>query len=151
MSYTPFFFRILFPDDEAGGVLSRAVTSSDSQVNRVQTPTSIENRITLPVTLNISKSPANLISRSSTPSRIVTQSGNNSSQDKDQQEPYSSKRTTLSAFKQASGGIEDFFLLREGQLDSLKSSTQSQCTPTSKNEYTRITSLLTLVSLVPIL
>ena len=139
------FFHILFPDEEAGGVLSRVVTSSESQVKILQTPTTIENRITLPVTLNISKSPANVMSRSSSPSRIVTQSGTNSSQDKDQQEPHHAKRTTLSAFKQASGGIEDFFLLREGQQDSLKSSTQAQCTPTSKNEETRITLLSTLV------
>ncbi|KAJ7330603.1 hypothetical protein OS493_022218 [Desmophyllum pertusum] len=126
------FHKTNIHDDEAGGVLTRGVTSSDSQVKRLQTPTTIDNQITLPVTLSISKSPANLITRSSSPSRIVTQNGTNFSKDKDQQEPCFAKRTTLSAFKQASGGIEDFFLLREGQLDSLKPSTQAQCTPTKK-------------------
>lgn len=86
----------------------------------------IENWNSLPVTLNTPKRPANVIANSSTSS----QSGTNS-ENKDQKKRSLPKSTTLSAFKQTCGGIEDFFLLREGQVDSLKSSTNGLCTPPS--------------------
>ncbi|KAL9950980.1 hypothetical protein ACROYT_G043564 [Oculina patagonica] len=124
-------------DDGSVGGLSRAVSPAESQTER-QSGTDIEraqasatqvteNRITLPENLNTIKIPANLISRSSVTSQRQTQGATN--EEKEQQKPPLSKSTALPSLKQTSDGIEDFFLLREGQVATLKSSTQAQCTP----------------------
>ena len=67
----------------------------------------------------------------STPSQIEAQGGTDS-QFKDQKKRSLPKSTTLSSFEQTFSGIEDFFLLREGKVDSFKSSTNGLCTPPSK-------------------
>ena len=67
----------------------------------------------------------------STPNQIAEQGGTDS-QFEDQKKRSLPKSTTLSSFEQTFSGIEDFFLLREGKVDSLKSSTNGLCTPPSK-------------------
>jgi len=68
---------------------------------------------------------------SSTSSEIEEQGGTDS-KPMDQKKRSLPNITTLSSFKQTFSGIEDFFLLREGKVDSLKSSTNGLCTPPSK-------------------
>ena len=51
----------------------------------------------------------------------------------DEREPYFTKRTIRPALRQFSGGIDDFFLLREGHKNSSKSTSSGQCAQTSKN------------------
>lgn len=51
----------------------------------------------------------------------------------DERESHFTKRKMLPAFNQFCGGIDDFFLLREGHKNSSKSPSSGQCAPTSKN------------------
>ena len=71
-------------------------------------------------------------SRSSNTSKFVTDIGDISG-GTDDREPFFSKRTILPTFNQFSGGIDDFFLLREGHKNLSKSPSSGQCAPTSKN------------------
>jgi len=70
----------------------------------------------------------------STNSSKATIQGGTDSEYKDQKKLSLPKRTTPTAYTQTFGGIEDFFLLREGKADSLKSTTSGLCTPPSKTE-----------------
>ena len=102
-------------------------------IERKQTSAASENWNSSPFTVNTTKNPSNVVACSSTTSQIAIQGGTDSEY-KDQKKRSFPKRTTPSAFTQTFGGIEDFFLLREGKVDSLKSATNTLCTPPSKRE-----------------
>ncbi|XP_066015479.1 protein shortage in chiasmata 1 ortholog-like [Pocillopora verrucosa] len=70
-------------------------------------------------------------SRSSNTSKFVTEVRDTSGET-DEREPYFTKRTIIPALRQFSGGIDDFFLLREGHKNSSKSPSSGQCAPTKK-------------------
>ena len=102
-------------------------------IENKQTCAASQNWNSFPVTMNTTKSPANVVTCSSTTNQIAIQGGTDSGY-KDQKKLSLANRTTPSAFTQTFGGIEDFFLLREGKVNSLKSSTNALCTPPSKRE-----------------
>ena len=83
--------------------------------------------------MNTTKSPADVVSCSTTSSKVAIHGGTDSGC-KDHRKLSLPKRTISSALTQTFGGIEDFFLLREGKMDSLKSTTNGLCTPPSKRE-----------------
>ena len=105
-----------------------------SGIERKQTSAASENLNSSPITVNTTKNPSNVVACSSTTSQIAIQGGTDAGY-KDQKKRSFPKTTTPSAFTQTFGGIEDFFLLREGKVDSLKTSTNTLiCTPPSKRE-----------------
>lgn len=109
-------------------------------IERKQTSAAIENLNSSPITVNTTKKPSNEVACSSTTSQIAIQSGTDSEY-KDQKKRSFPKRTTPCAFTQTFDEIEDFFLLREGKVDSLKSSTNTLCNPPSKRELLQSVSI----------
>ena len=86
-----------------------------------------------PNTFEAPKRSANLVPLTSTTTSVVTV---RSLQEESKSKLFVGSRPgNSSCIKQASGGLEDFLLMRKGKLGTRTSSTHPPCTPPSKKEF----------------